>query len=594
MMKISRLAQPALLIALLAGFSLTQAETPTPPASEALSSLPTADEPDCATRLKNAEGQLEQGVQFNARKQWRDGINSLRDAAAALMSTATHCPDLAAQANALSEKAHHETKQAESNVSFQSDCQPRLDKALDLDIQASSARREKKEPREIELLLAEAEAGWRDAVSLCQSPHREKAERNLNATLRARATNAEQLSGGPACDSAWKNANTLGELAKSAWKDKQWEEAAMLYHKGLLAWEGASEKCLGSRQQLAIKKIEQTQTDAHNAEYCGPQWDEATELTQHMKANAASATVLDRETQSIKAEVAWRDAVNICRGTPQALAKGNADALARERGAPLPPQAMAQYGKKTVLTATIAPGPSIAPAQTVTHPVPDNASARIPEKPKAVAPVAPVASVSPVASRDTTEVTAPPPPPVKAGEPEVIVSGNTTYRGNFTRHAETGALSGLGTVEWSNGERYNGYLLDGARHGKGRFTWTNGQWYDGEWKNNIALGQGVIHFSNGNRYEGLVSNGLPHGQGTLNFASGDRYTGNFMQGTFHGQGSYFWKSGSRYDGEWLAGSKHGKGRLTMENGNGWEGEFRDDKETDAGKRFTATSKPGDA
>ena len=87
-------------------------------------------------------------------------------------------------------------RSAETALSHQGECQPRVDKALDLDLRATMARGEKGDPAQIEQLLGEAEKSWRDAVDVCQSPHREKAEKSLAATVKARAANAELLSAG--------------------------------------------------------------------------------------------------------------------------------------------------------------------------------------------------------------------------------------------------------------------------------------------------------------------------------------------------------------------------------------------------------------
>jgi hypothetical protein len=97
---------------------------------------------------------------------------------------------------------------------------------------------------------------------------------------------------------------------------------------------------LGVRQQQAQRKAEQAQVDAHNAEHCGPLWDQATDHTQRLKA-AGGVSATERDNLSVKAEVAWREAFVQCRGSSQNLARGNADALARERGTPLSPQALA-------------------------------------------------------------------------------------------------------------------------------------------------------------------------------------------------------------------------------------------------------------
>lgn len=530
-------------------------------------------EHECTQWLHDAAGLLERGRQLAAVKRWQEASPVLRESAVLAQNTAAKCPQVLARAQTISEASSAELKHAELNSSHQNECQPRIDNALELDIRASTAKKENRDPGEIERLLAETETAWRQAVAGCKSPHAEKAERYLNATIRSRSTNAELLSSGPACESAWKNAGTLLDLAKNSWKEKHWEDATILYHKAITAWEAVGEKCNGSRKLQAQKKIEQTQIDAHNAEYCGPKWENATELTQQMKNNAAVTSLVERDKQSINAEVAWRSAVALCLGAPQSVAKTNADALARERGAPLPPAAEAQIAKpqkNSVLISGRQPSPESEKAI------------------KKISAAPPAALVTPPPTAKETAATEAPLPPAK--EAGVIVAGNTTYRGKFTTDRDSGSVSGEGTVDWSNGEQYTGTLVSGKREGKGRFTWVSGQWYEGDWKDDVATGRGIIKFNDGKRYEGSVENSFPHGHGTLIFATGERYTGNFSQGNFNGQGTYLWNDGSRYDGNWVLGAKHGTGRQTWSDGSAWEGEFINDQQTEKGKSLPATPK----
>ena len=550
--------------------------------------MPDASAPavDCPALMQQAEMTFERGQQAAAARQWKEARPLLADASSAFLTVAAGCPAVAAQANRQGDKASAALKAAEAASSHQSDCLPRLDKALDLDIRAAAARGEKGDPAQIERLLADAESTWREAAEMCQSPHKEKAEKSLAATIRVRAANAELLSAGPACDAAWKSAGSLGDYARAAWKEKRWDDAAMLYGKAVLAWEGAADKCLGSRQQQAMRKVEQTQVDAHNAEHCGPLWDAATDLSQHLRTAGAAVSATEKDVLSVKAEVAWRDAVVQCRGNPQALARTNADAIARERGTPLPVNAMALYGSRK------APPPAIVSNQPVITPV-------VAAAPAALAPVATkapasatVATPPPVAAPAPTVAAAAAPADAAAPAPAevVLTAGDTTYRGAFKLGAN-GAVSGTGSVEWTNGERYVGTLVEGRKHGKGRFEWVGGQWYEGDWVNDQATGHGVIRFAGGNRYEGAVVDGEPNGRGTQIFPSGDRYTGDFARGVFHGKGTYAWKNGNRYEGSWNMGRKHGPGRLVWASGEGWEGEFLNDQQTDKGKSITAAAAP---
>ena len=113
-----------------------------------------------------------------------------------------------------------------------------------------------------------------------------------------------------------------------------------------------------------------------------------------------------------------------------------------------------------------------------------------------------------------------------------ISAGDTTYRGSFTTDTKTGAVNGSGTVQWKNGNRYEGPVVNTQLTGKGNFTWANGDTYVGD-----------------------MVNAQPHGQGTYTFKSGDRYVG-----------------------AWRNGQKHGQGRYTFANGSVWEGEFANDQQ----------------
>lgn len=619
--------------------SLPPPGTATPPGAPAMpgaadalapASEPVEVKPDCEGLQQQALAQADRGYQAVSRKLWNDALGLLRGAGQAYGEIVQHCPAQKDDALLRGQRVGEAIQQAEAAFNHQTRCQPRLDGALEIDIRVSAARREKRDARDMETLYAESEAAWRAAQDNCQSPHREKAERNLAATLRMRQENVEQLSSGPACDTAWKNANSIGELARDAWKAKRWDEAALLYNKTQFAWERVQENCAGSRQQGAAKKIEQAQLDAHNAEFCGPQWDEASDLAQQMRSGAASASVGEREVLSFRAEVAWRSAATQCRGTPQTLARNNADAILRERGTALPANAQQTYGRPLAApaptpatavavaasTSATAGTPAVAapPAPTVTTAVgaPQVEQAALQTAPPAVAkpatevpppavktapPAAPLNKAADSNGNGALPATAPAaaPTPAKVAPPAEdveLVADGTTYRGRFELDPNSGLPTGSGTVEWTNGDRYVGRIVAGLRQGKGRFDWRGGQWYDGDWRDNLASGRGVLFFANGNRYEGEVRNGQPHGRGNLVFPGGDRYSGDFADGLFHGQGSYVWKSGSRYDGQWALGRKAGQGRLTQSDGSGWEGEYKDDYETDHGQPFKAGTAAG--
>lgn len=146
------------------------------------------------------------------------------------------------------------------------------------------------------------------------------------------------------------------------------------------------------------------------------------------------------------------------------------------------------------------------------------------------------------------------------------------YSGRFRLDQQTGNITGELSVQWNDGSRYQGSMVDGKRQGRGRFTWPNGQYYEGDWRNNAATGKGVIRFANGDQYEGEVVDGLPEGQGSKTYAAGgDRYTGRWQAGLRHGQGRFVWANGQTYVGEWRKDAADGQGQITFPNGDSYQG-----------------------
>jgi len=189
----------------------------------------------------------------------------------------------------------------------------------------------------------------------------------------------------------------------------------------------------------------------------------------------------------------------------------------------------------------------------LSRPLPDvPATPVVPVLPPAVTPLP---SVQQVPARATST-----PDPYLESKERVIKTDTFTATGKLSLDRSSGAMTGEGLIEWTNGDRYEGTLLAGRKHGKGIFTWGDGQRYDGEWADDMINGTGVLQYTNGDRYEGSFKNGEPHGTGTYTLRNGDVYVG-----------------------AWVAGNKHGQGRLTWSNGDYWEGEFRDDQQTSNGK-----------
>ncbi len=177
----------------------------------------------------------------------------------------------------------------------------------------------------------------------------------------------------------------------------------------------------------------------------------------------------------------------------------------------------------------------------------------------AVAPTMAQPEAPPVAAISKSE-------PAAETRERVIKTDAFTATGRLSLDRSSGAMTGEGTIEWVNGDRYEGMMMSGRKHGKGIFTWSNGQRYDGEWADDMINGKGAMYYTNGDRYEGTFKDGEPHGTGTYTVRNGDVYTG-----------------------AWVSGNRHGFGRLTWTTGDYWEGEFRDGKQTDNGRMHSTLS-----
>jgi len=495
-------------------------------------------------------------------------------------------------------------------------------RAMSADVQSSTAQAKDLDTQA--RLLDEALQLWTAAVARCEGRARERAQRLLADNQKQRAAIAERQAAGSQCESSFKDAGALQDLARQTLGERRWGEAGALFRKAEVLWDLAAEQCTGARQELAGRNREKAELDGHNAEFCAPPFERAREQTQKLRS-AAAAAAPEKQRLSLLAETAWREAIAACKGSPQELAQGNAQALARERGTPW-----------------VATAPAAAPAA----PRPGNAAPAA-----AATPALPGAAAAPtaVATAPAQAAAAAAPPPAALKEIDVR-SGDTRYKGLFVRE-EGQVVSGSGRVEWANGDVYEGELLRGKRQGqgeliwangqryqgewvddrpsgrgqlrfangdrfegsvvdgvpegegrmdyasgdsyqgqirrgvpsgRGRYQWANGQVYEGEWVDEKPQGRGLMRFANGNRYEGSFQQGLPHGRGKMQFPSGGAYEGELVQGVSEGQGSYSWPGGDRYSGAWRAGLKHGQGQFVWANGDRWEGEFRDDERTENG------------
>lgn len=465
-------------------------------------------------------------------------------------------------------------------------CVPAMDRALALDARAAALQIEGKDWTEVEQLFGRAEAAWQEAVSVCRGESRELAAGNRADSARARAKAAALLGEAGPCEKAMTDAARLGELARSTWTEKHWDEAAMWHRKAGTAWGVAAEKCREPKRSQALKRKEGSSVDAHNAIHCVAAWDAANALSVRLKSLARDVSVEARSDLRNQTESAWNDAAAGCRGSSGDKAKANAELLAKERGSAPPPSTRGETPIRSHAQANASDLPrtprgagesaaSSAPTRSpLPLPEPSAGNGTLPHHAMPIVELSGRPAPAPAAT----------PLPTLPDAPVRVQVATTVYVGKFALDASSGKVSGNGRVEWDNGDIFEGTLVGGKSEGTGTMTWKkSGNRYIGQWQDDVQHGNGVMIFSGGSRYEGEYVNGRMTGLGKYFYGeSGDRYEGHLLDGKPNGNGTYLWKSGERYEGGWQMGVRHGKGRFTWADGSYWEGLFDNGNQTDNG------------
>ena len=130
----------------------------------------------------------------------------------------------------------------------------------------------------------------------------------------------------------------------------------------------------------------------------------------------------------------------------------------------------------------------------------------------------------------------------------VIISGFTSLsvKAQISSFSSGQTAAEYRTENYSNGDQYTGYFVNGLYNGEGTYVWSNGDRYEGEFMNGQIDGAGrLTFFGNGQYWEGL-----------------------FIKGKINnGSGIFYWGSnGDKFDGQWLNGQPEGTGILLHTNG----------------------------
>jgi hypothetical protein len=98
----------------------------------------------------------------------------------------------------------------------------------------------------------------------------------------------------------------------------------------------------------------------------------------------------------------------------------------------------------------------------------------------------------------------------------------------------------------SQGNIYEGDLVDGKKQGQGKQIFQNGDLYQGSWVANKMEGQGKYTSNNGNEFIGEFKNGVLQGEAIKIFKeTGDVYHGEFQNFKMIGKGLYKYAQDSK-------------------------------------------------
>ena len=121
-------------------------------------------------------------------------------------------------------------------------------------------------------------------------------------------------------------------------------------------------------------------------------------------------------------------------------------------------------------------------------------------------------------------------------------------------------------IAYTNGDKYEGEILDGIREGFGTYIYQTGDKYIGYWHENKKHGTGTFYGREGNLYIGQWRNNQKDGLGTYYFKTGEKYIGEFKSGKKDGKGYWFSCDGNKYVGYFSDNKKNGTGIIYLANG----------------------------
>ena len=86
---------------------------------------------------------------------------------------------------------------------------------------------------------------------------------------------------------------------------------------------------------------------------------------------------------------------------------------------------------------------------------------------------------------------------------KVVVKADTSIITFSLQNIESLASINEVTISYSNGDTYQGSLIDGKKSGTGTYIWKSGSWYNGEWANGTMNGLGTYYFTKDRSTNGI-------------------------------------------------------------------------------------------
>ncbi len=157
------------------------------------------------------------------------------------------------------------------------------------------------------------------------------------------------------------------------------------------------------------------------------------------------------------------------------------------------------------------------------------------------------------------------------GESAISYVNGKYIKGNFVNNQ----LDGQGESKFPHkggSIQYIGSWKAGRYHGQGLYISSETGTYEGEFVDNKRSGLGQLNYINGNIYKGNWALDKKHGLGQMIYANGDHYEGLWNKSKRSGLGTLITKAGLTYTGEWSVGNIN-SGTLTYPNGNRFVGDF---------------------